>query len=377
MRIDRTWLAAILVAAVGVHAAFFLLYWAGDNAVVLVRWYEQIRTAGFSMPVGNYAPPYLYLLWVLTFLHGLAPTMALIKALSVAGACWLAYAAYRLIGNGLGLLAFALPSVILNASALGQADTFWVAFCILALGSAVRKDHVWVAIWSGLAFGFKAQAVFFAPFVVYLFWIRRVPLHLWAIPLAIYALFAFPAWLAGWPAWDLATIYLRQVDWQPRDYIFVSNSASWWTWFGYLAPEVAFRSFWIGFTTAALGTLLYWGTVSADSPRKLYLAAVLSSAGLPFLLPGMHERFFILADVLAFLYAVAFPTRRAVLAAVLMQIASAFPVIVFAFSLEPWELLAPFFAIGAMLLLVKELSEKSEPTIGEASSRGGVKPSSV
>ena len=377
MRIDRTWLAAILVAALGVHAGFFLLYWAGDNAVVLVRWYEQIRVAGFSEPVGNYAPPYLYLLWTLTLLHGFVPTMALIKALSVLGACWLAYATYRLIGNGVGLLAFALPSVILNASALGQADTFWVAPCILALRAAVRKEHLWVAIWSGLAFAFKAQAVFFAPFVVYLFWIRRVSLYLWAIPLATYALFALPAWLAGWPAWDLATIYLRQVDWQPRDYIFVSNSASLWTWFGYLSPEVAFRSFWIGFTSAALGTLLYWRTVSAVSRRTLYLAAILSSAGLPFLLPGMHERFFILADVLAFAYAVAFPTRRAVIAAVLIQIASAFPVVVFAFGLEPWELLAPFFAIGALLLFARELSEKSEPAIQEASSRGGVRPSHV
>jgi hypothetical protein len=87
------------------------------------------------------------------------------------------------------------------------------------------------------------------------------------------------------------------------------------------------------------------------------IAAVLSSASLPFLLPGMHERFFILADVLAFLYAVSFPSRQSVLAAGWMQIASAFPVIVFAFKLEPWQLIAPAFAIFSLALLCWELAE--------------------
>ena len=71
----------------------------------------------------------------------------------------------------------------------------------------------------------------------------------------------------------------------------------------------------------------------------------------------MHERFFILADVLAFLYALAFPSRRAVVAAASMQVASAFPVIVFAFKLEPAQAIAPAFAIVAMALFWKELAQ--------------------
>ena len=47
----RTWLAALLVLAVGVHAVAFLGYWAGDNAIVLVRWYKQNNADGFSRPV--------------------------------------------------------------------------------------------------------------------------------------------------------------------------------------------------------------------------------------------------------------------------------------------------------------------------------------
>ena len=351
----------MLVLAIGVHSIVFLGYWAGDNAIVLVRWYNQIIVDGFSQPIGNYSPPYLYLLAGLTLFDGLMPDMALIKLLSVLGAIWVAFASYRLLDRAafpeLGLAVLLLPSVILNASALGQADVFWIAPCILALGAALRRDHLWVAIWSGLAFAFKAQAVFFAPFVILVFWRRRVPLLLWVVAPAIYALACVPAWLAGWPAWDLATIYFRQAQWQPEGYAFVSNSASWWTWFGLAAPGAAIRYFWVGFVTSVLGTLAYWRFTTVDSDRQLMIAAILSTALVPFLLPGMHERFFILADVLAFLYAVAFPSRRAVLAAVSMQVASAFPVIVFAFKLEPAQLVAPAFVIVAMLLFWKELKQ--------------------
>ena len=366
----RTWLAALLVLAVGVHATAFLAYWAGDNAIVLVRWYNQIIGDGFSRPVGNYSPPYLYLLGALSALDGLMPDMALIKALSVLGAIWVAFASCRLLKQvtafpELGLAVLLLPSVVMNASALGQADTFWVAPCILALAATIRRDHLWVAIWSGLAFAFKAQAIFFAPFVILLFWTRRVPAIIWAVPPAIYVLACIPAWLAGWPAWDLATIYLRQAQWQPEYYAFVSNSASWWTWFGLVAAGVAIRFFWLGFATAVLGILAYWRLVAVDTDRRLMIAAALSAAGLPLLLPGMHERFFILADVLAFLYALAFPNRRAVLAAASMQVASAFPVIVFAFKLEPAQAIAPAFALVAMVLFWKELAQ-DEPAAAKA-----------
>jgi Gpi18-like mannosyltransferase len=367
----QTWLAVLLVLAIGLNAVAFLGYWSGDNAIILVRWYNQIIAEGFSRPIGNYSPPYLYLLAGLTPFDGLVPDMALIKALSVLGAIWVAFASYRLLKiqsafPELGFATLALPSVVLNASTLGQADTFWVASCILALAAALRRQYAWVAIWSGLAFAFKAQAVFFAPFVILLFWTRRVRPVLWAVPPTIYLMACIPAALAGWPVWDLATIYLRQAQWQPEDYAFVSNGASWWTWFGFLAPGLAARSFWIGFVAALAATLAYWRLVSLTSQRRLMVAAVLSAAGLPFLLPGMHERFFILADVLALLYAVSFPSRRAALAAASMQVASAFPVIVFAFKLEPWELVAPAFAIVAMALFWQEL-RKSDPGASKTS----------
>ena len=71
------------------------------------------------------------------------------------------------------------------------------------------------------------------------------------------------------------------------------------------------------------------------------IAAILSAGLIPFLLPMMHERFFMLADVLAFLLAIAFPTKRNIALAIIVQIASAWPVFVWAFRFQPAQMIAP------------------------------------
>ena len=343
-----------------------LQFLAGDVLFFVIPWYQQIiehgRIGVFGQPFSNYTPPYLYLLSATTLFDGLLEPFYLIKLLSWVGGIWLVVAAHRLLqaldrDPTMGLAVLLLPSVVANVSMLGQADTFWVAPCVLALAAAVRERWFWVAFWSGVAFSFKAQAVFFAPFVLHLFIARRVSWKMWLVAPAVYVAAMFPAWLVGWPAWDLATVYLRQAIWQPEDgTIFVSNGASWWTWFGYALPETAIRLFWFGIVTAFVAVGAYLRLVPLSDPRKLFLAAILSAVAVPFLLPGMHERFYLLADVLAFLYAVAFPSRRSIVAAIVMQIASALPVYVWAFQAEPLQLVAPAFAIVALYLILRELT---------------------
>ena len=362
----RKWLVAGALALLALHSPLMLQHLAGDVLFFVIPWYQQIiehgRVGVFGQPFSNYTPPYLYLLSATSLFDGLLEPFYLIKLLSWVGGIWLVVAAHRLLraldcDPTIGVAVLLLPSVVANISMLGQADTFWVAPCVLALAAAVRERWFWVAFWSGLAFSFKAQAVFFAPFVLHLFIARRVSWKMWLVPAAVYVASMFPAWLVGWPAWDLATVYLRQAAWQPDDgTIFVSNGASWWTWFGYALPETAITLFWFGIVTAFVAIAAYLRLVPLSDPRKLFLAAIISAVAVPFLLPGMHERFYLLADVLAFLYAVAFPSRRSIVAAILMQIASALPVYVWALQAEPLQLVAPAFAIVAIYLILKELT---------------------
>jgi Gpi18-like mannosyltransferase len=355
--------AAFVLAVFAIHSIPFFQYPPGDVAYYVQPWYRRFLEAGrigaFAQPFSNYTPPYLYLLGVTSLLHGSMAIVYQIKLLSIVGALWIVFASWRLFttlgvrrSGAFGVLL--LPSIVFNASLLGQADTFWVAPCILALAAGVRERWFWVAFWSGLAFAFKAQAVFFAPFVIYLFVRNRVPWWHWLVPPAVYVVAMIPAWLVGWPAWMLLMTYWRQVN-EPILADFVSDSASWWTLFGYVAHSFALRSFWFGFVTAVLGIIAYLYFLPKLSGRILIAAAALSAVGLPFLLPSMHERFFLLADVLAFLYAWAKPSRNTIFAAILMQLASALPVAAWAFGFQHGEVGAPFYALGALLILIEEI----------------------
>ena len=364
---ERTWLAALLIGTFALHAYPFVKYVSGDLLHFAIGWYRNIADNGwaaFAEPFSNYTPPYLYLLGITSVFDGIISDHDLLKLLSVAGAIWLALAAARLLKvlnrprrYALGILL--LPSIVQNTSFFGQADVFWAALCVHALTAAVERKYFWVAFWSGAAFAFKAQAVCFAPFVAYLFIQQRVALWKWAVPLLVYLLAILPAWLVGWPIWDLLTIYLRQAQWQPDGSYFISNSASLWTVYAWLAPEYALQTFWIGFLSTAVAAILYCLLMPSLSGDRLVAAAALSAGLVPFLLPGTHDRFFILADVLAFLYALARPSPRTIAAAILMQTGSAWPGFAWSFELLDWIMVAPPFAAAALLILICEVRHAS------------------
>jgi hypothetical protein len=52
----------LIVGGLVAHAFLFAAYQAGDLNYYVIPWLEQLRVEGFGKPVGNYAPPYLYLL---------------------------------------------------------------------------------------------------------------------------------------------------------------------------------------------------------------------------------------------------------------------------------------------------------------------------
>jgi Gpi18-like mannosyltransferase len=373
------WRAALVAAILAAHAVPFFAYQSGDTKRYQIPWYEHIVAAGpvhaFAAPFSNYSPPYLYLLSAASLFGRALQPLTVVKLVSCIGALWMACAVYRLI-RSLGsryalegaLASLLLPTIVLDVSLLGQADTFWVAPCILALAAGIEGRPGTVALWSGLAFAFKAQAVFLAPFVIVLFLAHRAPLRCWLIPPFVYIAAMLPAWLAGWPASNLLTVYVRQAEWQPDPpHIFISNGASWWTIYGAFFPKLALRSFWFGYLTTALAAAAYVAVLSKRrlGPNAMLAAAALSAAGMPFLLPGMHERFFLLADVLTFCLAFSEASRGTIAAALLMQIASALPGYGWAFRNLLFKLPACFFSLGAIVLLIDYLTRTPRLRRGE------------
>lgn len=282
-----------------------------DMAWALLPWFAHIRAGGypgaFAAPFSNYAPPYLYVLTLVSPLAALLSPLAVIKLVSVIGHGLLALAVRRLLialdyphpARAAALVALA-PTLFINTALMAQCDAYWAAGVVAGLAAAVERRHAAMFVWLGLAVAFKLQAAFVGPFVLALGLSRGVPLRLWLLsPIAV-LLTMVPAWLAGWPAMDLLTIYFRQAQW---DIDVMLNAPNIWTLVEAIPgaktlPLAALA------TVAAIGASLVYVIVFArrlriDDDTVLLDAALLCALIVPGLLPRMHERYFLMADVLA------------------------------------------------------------------------------
>lgn len=300
-----------------------------DMTEFLAPWFDHIVAAGpiaaFATPFGNYTPAYLYLLAAVSPFAGMIATPTLIKLVSLAGTAALALAVRHLLirldapqPTRAAALVFVLPSALINAGLLAQCDAVWAAPCIMALAAAVDRKHLAMLAWCGLALGIKAQALLFAPFFIALLINRRVPLRLWPIAPLVAAATMLPAWAAGWPAWDLATVYLRQADTYPA---LALNAPNLWQIVEAL-PAIGTLPLSGLALAAALGASAAY--IALFSTRRLdgrgllgpALLVPLITAGL---LPHMHERYFFLADILALVMALTLRDRSSWRIAVLVQ----------------------------------------------------------
>jgi Gpi18-like mannosyltransferase len=301
-----------------------------DMPAYLLPWFDHIVATGpvasFEQPFSNYAPAYLYLLAGLSLLSGVLPAIVLIKLLSVAGTVVLALAVRHLLIRfdapqpvRAAALVFAMPSLLLNATLLGQCDAMWAAPCIMGVAAALDRRHATMLAWFGLAVAFKAQAVLVAPFFLALLIKRKVPLWLWPIAPAVTLATMVPAWAAGWPAADLVTIYLRQAD---TFQLLSFNAPNIWAILQALPLGLPL----VGLATAAAigGTAAYIARFSAQTldNRALLSAALLATLVTAGLLPRMHERYFFLADVLALCLALVCRDRPSQTIAILVQAGS-------------------------------------------------------
>jgi len=302
---------ALMVCAVyGLSSTFV----GEDLHIFLFPWIEHIRTAGpvnaFREPFGNYTPPYLYLLAIGTLLT--QKSLVIIKVLGAMSCGFAAIAVWRLVHTErssilAAVMSLSLPTMIIDGPMLGQCDGIWVALCLLSVAAAIEGRMLAMVVWCGIAFAFKAQAAFIAPFALTVLLQRRANIILWIVPPAIYCIAMLPAWLAGWPATDLATIYLRQAEY----FNTIGSSPGLWAIGVVILPRKPTDLFLIGY---AAGIIFFVTYVILLFRRKLsheqmIEAAVLSALALPFLLPKMHERFTLLADLLALSLTFIYPKR--------------------------------------------------------------------
>jgi hypothetical protein len=310
--------ALIAFLCILVIQPFYAWCWSLDPPDIqqfLIPWYQEIvregRLSVFAEPFSNYSPPYLYALSAASLADGLTDPKSLIRLLSLALTLLLSGAMVHLmrrmgLSAGQALLAgaglFFVPSVIANAAMLGQSDMLWTAPCLMAIAAAISRRPVAMLFWCGLAFAVKAQAAFLAPFALGALLAMRPRWWHWGVPFAGYAVGVLPAWLLGWPASHLATIYLGQT--QHFAGLISMGAANPWLLLTYFDVPDGARFIPLAYALGAAGFAgagwIAWAVMKdrAD-PGLLLAAALLPALALPWLLPMMHERYFYLADVLA------------------------------------------------------------------------------
>jgi hypothetical protein len=128
--------------------------------------------------------------------------------------------------------------------------------------------------------------------------------YMLAAPMAWIAMMV-PAWLAGRSAVDLLAVYLRQGLFFDK---LSMNAANLY----YFAPESFYsRGVAVGVAITVVVSLIYavvpaWRR-TAMTPQFLLLAAMVSVAMAPFLLPKMHDRYFLPADLTSIALAAVVP----------------------------------------------------------------------
>lgn len=324
-------LSAVLTAlALGLRLAVFD-YETGDYQNFLTLWVDFFRERGglaaLSQPVGNYNIPYLYFLALFSYFD--VKDLYLIKLLSVFFDVVLAYAAMKLVRLVTGsprralavfFAALFLPTAFLNGALWGQCDSCYAALALLGIYLALDDRPVLSMVCAALSFGFKLQAVFILPVYAVLWMMGKLNWkHFLIFPLS-YVLLVLPAVIAGRPFADTVLLYLGQTDsigtglnYNSSSIFAILKITGDQTRAGNLGILAAFV-----FMLAVLALCFF---------RRRYLGgkaaaatALLLSAGIPFLLPHMHERYFFGADALSLVLAFVDPMFAA--AALLMQFAS-------------------------------------------------------
>lgn len=374
---------AFMVILLGAFALFSRIslfpYASGDYGQFLSHWFDTLQAAGglpgIGLSLGDYTPPYVYILSLLTYL----PIYSLysIKLVSVLFDFVLAIAVMRTVylsgrnkTAAIGAYAAVLfaPTVLLNSAFWAQCDGLYTAFLILSLCAYLREKPLAGTIYFSIAFCFKLQAIFFAPLLVFLWLKDRIKLrHFLVIP-GIYLLSILPAWIAGRPIGELLTIYAAQSGQYsgislnaPNLYIFIEGNTD---------RALSTSAIFLCGGLVLLFLYLLYRQNTPVTKESILRVALFFALLLPYFLPHMHERYFYLADILAILYAFYRPRRFYL--PVLVVGASLAAYIPFLFGGEPFSLrLASILMLLALLQVGVDLFGGSHRSGQEAIGKQG------
>lgn len=329
----------------GFFRVYFLDRETGDYHSFLLPWYTFIQENGFwgafQHRFSDYTPAYLHLMAIATLFNFKA--LYAVKFISFIFEAVAGIGIYKLLKipykQGLlpltGAIAFLLlPTVILNGSFWGQCDLVFTSMLIWAFYFVLVKRYFLAFLFLGFSFMFKLQSVFLFPFFAIITAKRPQLLKYWLLIPLIYLISIIPSLLVGRSLGSLLVIYLFQAQAYrqltlnlPNIYNLLPDLKSYYT-----------ILFWVGisFTTAlVLSVMVYVVRVSRSRELnigELMKLSLLFALVIPYFLPHMHDRYYIIADVLSLVYVFYF--RKHYFVPVIIMGASTLVYIRFLFGLD-------------------------------------------
>jgi Gpi18-like mannosyltransferase len=244
------------------------------------------------------------------------PAVVAIKIPSVVFEFVCAGLVYRMVGlkyadRRIATLAFLAvlmaPTVVVNGSVWGQADSIYTAMLLACIYGLMTGRAVAAMLALGAALALKFQTMFLAPCICALCFRRSLPVWTLLLVPVVYAAAMIPAWLEGRTMLDLATVYLSQSG---TFHNLTRNAPNLYTWlpqryYAILVPAGLLLMSAIG----CAFVWLVWKSRAKLGPALVLRLSLLSLLLVPYLLPKMHDRFFFPADVLSIAYGFYFPRQ--------------------------------------------------------------------
>jgi Gpi18-like mannosyltransferase len=337
----------------------------------LQPWYKYIGNHGGFWALGdgfsNYAPLYLY---GLVIVQGLLPWVSPVMAIKLITFPFEGLTTFWLYRSGqwrwrsrnpefprlLALTFLFSPTLVLNGSYWGQSDIIYTTGLVSCLWALIRQcPHLGLMIF-GLAIAVKLQAIWLFPALLIWAGYGKIPWRAFGWVPLVYCMTCLPAAIAGRPWPELLTIYFQQANSYP---FLTLNAPNLYQWlpnelFGTLYPGVLFLAI------AVIGVFIGTGIRRkfTPTPPTLIQLSLISVVLVPFILPKMHERYFLAADVLSFLYVGYFPQQFWVAPAInLISLFSYFPFLV-GVEIIPLKFLA--LCLGAIVIFLWTALDRSE-----------------
>jgi Gpi18-like mannosyltransferase len=277
---------------------------------IMKHWYEYLHDHGISGlangTFSNYPPAYLYLLWFSTLFSKWFGPLVSLKIIPTAFDFVSMFVIYKMariryerdVAFLWASIFHILPTIVLNSTGWGQVDSLYTSFLLLCAYCLLKDKPLQAMLAFGVAFSFKAQAIFLLPFLGIMLLRGKIPWqHFLLIPL-LYIFFAIPSILLGRSVESILLLYPGQVFQfeelaknAPNFYLFIPDR-------NYsIAVKIGLAIFML---VMAIWTWINWRSRSVLDHKKLILIALTSVAMVPFFLPKMHDRYFYPADVFSF-----------------------------------------------------------------------------